>query len=68
VSRPNVLGDDPRVTRLVGGLSVASEHFRRLWARHDVAALAGGRRALSTANYTAVINRGWTPAATADAW
>lgn len=27
---------------LVGELSLASEPFRRLWARHDVAALAGG--------------------------
>lgn len=28
--------DDPRVIELVGELSVASPHFRRLWARHDV--------------------------------
>ena len=34
--------DDPRITRLVGELSVASEEFRLLWARHDVTALAGG--------------------------
>ncbi|WP_214406608.1 helix-turn-helix domain-containing protein [Pseudonocardia lacus] len=34
--------DDPRIVRLVGELSLASEPFRRLWARHDVAALAGG--------------------------
>jgi len=33
--------DDPRTTRLVGELSLASEDFRRLWARHDVKALAG---------------------------
>ncbi|HTJ36335.1 MAG TPA: helix-turn-helix transcriptional regulator [Dactylosporangium sp.] len=33
--------DDPRVERLVGELSLASEHFRRLWARHDVKPLAG---------------------------
>jgi transcriptional regulator with XRE-family HTH domain len=33
--------DDPRVVRLVGELSLASEPFRRLWARHDVAELAG---------------------------
>lgn len=30
------LTDDPRCTQLVGELSLASEHFRRLWARHDV--------------------------------
>ena len=34
--------DDPRVAQLVGELSLASEHFRKLWARHDVKALAGG--------------------------
>lgn len=34
--------DDPRVVRLVGELSVASESFRALWARHDVVPLAGG--------------------------
>ncbi len=34
--------DDPRVAQLVGELSLASEHFRRLWARHDVKALGGG--------------------------
>ncbi|BCJ51896.1 transcriptional regulator [Actinoplanes sp. NBRC 14428] len=28
--------DDPRYAQLVGELSVGSEHFRRLWARHDV--------------------------------
>jgi transcriptional regulator with XRE-family HTH domain len=28
--------DDPRVVRLVGELSLASEEFRRAWARHDV--------------------------------
>jgi transcriptional regulator with XRE-family HTH domain len=28
--------DDPRVVQLVGELSVASEEFRRAWARHDV--------------------------------
>lgn len=27
---------DPRVVQLVGELSLASERFRRLWARHDV--------------------------------
>jgi transcriptional regulator with XRE-family HTH domain len=33
--------DDPRVAQLVGELSLASEDFRKLWARHDVKALAG---------------------------
>jgi len=28
--------DDPRLTELVGELSLKSEAFRRLWARHDV--------------------------------
>ncbi|HEU5419158.1 MAG TPA: helix-turn-helix transcriptional regulator [Streptosporangiaceae bacterium] len=34
--------DDPRIIQLVGELSLASEPFRRLWARHDIAPLAGG--------------------------
>jgi transcriptional regulator with XRE-family HTH domain len=33
--------EDPRIAQLVGELSLASEQFRRLWARHDVKALAG---------------------------
>ncbi|GGR57127.1 transcriptional regulator with XRE-family HTH domain [Nocardioides luteus] len=33
--------DDPRAVEIVGELSLASERFRRLWARHDVKALAG---------------------------
>ena len=33
--------DDPRIAQLVGELSLASDRFRRLWARHDVKALAG---------------------------
>ena len=33
--------DDPRIAQLVGELSLASERFRRLWARHDVKPLAG---------------------------
>jgi transcriptional regulator with XRE-family HTH domain len=33
--------DDPRVAQLVGELSLASEQFRKLWARHDVKALGG---------------------------
>jgi len=28
--------DDPRLTELVGELSLKSDAFRRLWARHDV--------------------------------
>ncbi|OJF15404.1 helix-turn-helix domain-containing protein [Couchioplanes caeruleus] len=32
---------DPRVAQLVGELSLASESFRQLWARHDVKPLAG---------------------------
>ncbi len=34
--------DDARTQLLVGELSLASEEFRRLWARHDVASLGGG--------------------------
>jgi transcriptional regulator with XRE-family HTH domain len=34
--------DDPRIVQLVGELSLGSDKFRRLWARHDVTALAGG--------------------------
>jgi transcriptional regulator with XRE-family HTH domain len=33
--------DDPRITQLVGEISLGSEQFRRLWARHDVRPLAG---------------------------
>jgi len=33
--------DDPRIAQLVGELSLGSERFGRLWARHDVRALAG---------------------------
>lgn len=39
--------DDPRIARLVGELSLASEEFRQLWARHDVGALAGGAARMS---------------------
>jgi hypothetical protein len=28
--------DDPRLAELVGELSVRSDEFRRLWARHDI--------------------------------
>ncbi len=34
--------DDPRAVQLVGELSLASEEFRRAWARHDVTPLSGG--------------------------
>lgn len=34
--------DDPRFVQLVGELSLASDRFRQLWARHDVRPLAGG--------------------------
>ena len=33
--------DDPRVVQLVGELSLSSERFRRLWARHDVQSREG---------------------------
>jgi transcriptional regulator with XRE-family HTH domain len=33
--------DDPRFIELVGELSLTSERFRRLWARHDVQAREG---------------------------
>ena len=35
--------DDPRLTELVGELSVRSERFRRAWARHDVPPRRRGR-------------------------
>ena len=39
------LPDDPRLTELVGELSVKSEAFRRLWARHEVRTkIAGVKR------------------------
>jgi len=34
--------DDPRLTELVGELSLKSEDFRRLWARHDVGLKTAG--------------------------
>jgi transcriptional regulator with XRE-family HTH domain len=34
--------DDPQLNKLVGELSVRSEPFRRLWARHDVRARKSG--------------------------
>jgi transcriptional regulator with XRE-family HTH domain len=37
--------DDPALNELVGELSVRSDHFRSLWARHDVRArISGGTR------------------------
>jgi transcriptional regulator with XRE-family HTH domain len=38
--------DDPYIVHLVGELSLGSATFRRLWARHDVKALAGGEMRL----------------------
>ncbi|WP_329224812.1 helix-turn-helix transcriptional regulator [Streptomyces sp. NBC_00111] len=35
-------GGDPRVVDLANGLSVKSESFRRLWARHDVSSRGTG--------------------------
>ena len=36
--------DDPRLTELVGELSVKSDLFRRLWSRHDAKPHPGGGR------------------------
>jgi transcriptional regulator with XRE-family HTH domain len=36
--------DDPALTDLVGELSLKSEEFRRLWARHDVRDKTSGRK------------------------
>ncbi|MER6945973.1 helix-turn-helix domain-containing protein [Nonomuraea sp. NPDC000554] len=38
--------DDPQLSALVGELSVKSEEFRRLWARHDVKERSHGARRL----------------------
>ncbi|MCG7209346.1 helix-turn-helix domain-containing protein [Streptomyces arenae] len=38
--------DDPGVIDLVGELSLASPHFSRLWARHDVAGCTGAAKDL----------------------
>ena len=35
--------DDPQLNELVGELSLRSERFRRLWARHDVRPKRSGR-------------------------
>ncbi len=34
--------DDPRFVQLVGELSLSSERFRKLWARHDIRTREGG--------------------------
>jgi transcriptional regulator with XRE-family HTH domain len=36
--------DDPRLTQLVGELSVKSQDFRQMWARHDVHAHTSGSK------------------------
>ncbi|HEX4359180.1 MAG TPA: helix-turn-helix transcriptional regulator [Pseudonocardia sp.] len=36
--------DDPRLSALVGELSVKSDEFRRMWARHDVRGKTGGTK------------------------
>lgn len=41
--------DDPRLRDLVGELSLKSEEFRRLWARHDVRERASGQKRYDTA-------------------
>ncbi|MFB8772503.1 helix-turn-helix domain-containing protein [Streptomyces broussonetiae] len=38
--------DDPRLSALVGELSVKSEEFRRLWATHDVKEKSHGTKAM----------------------
>ncbi|MFI6168977.1 helix-turn-helix transcriptional regulator [Nocardia sp. NPDC051052] len=36
--------DDPRLTELVGELSLKSDDFRRLWARHDIRGKTAGKK------------------------
>ncbi|MFI7002474.1 helix-turn-helix transcriptional regulator [Nocardia sp. NPDC050175] len=36
--------DDPRLTELVGELSLKSDDFRKLWARHDIRAKTAGTK------------------------
>ena len=38
--------DDPRFVQIVGELSLASERFRQLWARHDVQAREGSQTSM----------------------
>jgi hypothetical protein len=40
--------DDPLLIETVGELSLKSQEFRRLWARHDVGRRSGTRAAAST--------------------
>ena len=42
--RPGADLDDPRLVELVGELSLKSDDFRRLWARHDVREKASGTK------------------------
>ena len=37
--------DDPELSRLIGDLSLRSQDFRELWARHDVHTTTEGRKA-----------------------
>jgi transcriptional regulator with XRE-family HTH domain len=39
--------NSPRLTEMVEELSARSEHFRRLWARHDIRPKIGGTRRLN---------------------
>jgi transcriptional regulator with XRE-family HTH domain len=39
--------DHPRLTELVGELTLKSEHFARLWARHDVRAKVAGTKRMN---------------------
>lgn len=42
--------DDPRLRDLIGELSLKSEEFRRLWARHDVRERSSGEKRYDTAH------------------
>ena len=48
------LGDDPDVIQLIGELSLASEKFGQLWARHDVEVREGGWARLQHPQYGAL--------------
>jgi transcriptional regulator with XRE-family HTH domain len=39
--------ENAQIAQLVGELSLASDHFRQLWARHDVVPLGGGQARIS---------------------
>ncbi|WP_246106274.1 helix-turn-helix transcriptional regulator [Pseudonocardia kunmingensis] len=58
--------DDPRLVTLVGELSVRSDEFRRLWARHDVRAKAAGRKRL-VSPVVGEVTVGWESLAVASA-